>query len=62
MHVTADRDVCVGAGQCVRAAPDVFDQDEEGLVLVLRQQAGDDRREITEEAAAVCPSGAVRLT
>ncbi|WP_345556986.1 ferredoxin [Streptomonospora halophila] len=37
MHVTGDRRVCVGAGQCVLAAPDVFGQDEDhGLVLVLQ--------------------------
>ena len=62
MNVTADGDVCVGAGQCVLAAPGVFDQDEQGVVLVLRKQVGDDRREAVEEAATTCPSGAVHLT
>ncbi|CDR05607.1 ferredoxin [Streptomyces iranensis] len=62
MHVTGDREVCVGAGQCVFAAPDVFDQDEdEGLVLVLQEYPGEARRETVEEAADTCPSGAVRI-
>lgn len=62
MHVTGDRGVCVGAGQCVLAAPDVFDQDDdEGLVLLLQEQPGEDRREAVEEAAETCPSGAVHV-
>ena len=36
MRVTADRDVCIGAGMCVLTAPAVFDQsDDDGLVEVL---------------------------
>lgn len=62
MHVTGDRRVCVGAGQCVLAAPDVFDQDEdEGLVLILQENPGEDQREAVEEAADTCPSGAVHI-
>lgn len=38
-RVGAERDRCVGAGQCVLAAPGVFDQDEEdGLVRVLAER------------------------
>ncbi|GAA1778643.1 ferredoxin [Streptomonospora arabica] len=62
MHVTGDRRVCVGAGQCVLAAPDVFDQDEDhGLVLVLQEEPGDDQREAVDHAEAACPSGAVHV-
>jgi ferredoxin len=62
MHVTGDRGVCAGAGQCVLAAPDVFDQDDDdGLVLVLQEQPGEDQREAVEEAAETCPSGAVHV-
>src|SRR3712207_8110404 len=30
-HVRADRDVCIGAGNCVMTLAAVFDQDDEGL-------------------------------
>jgi ferredoxin len=63
MDVTGDREVCVGAGQCVLAAPDVFDQDDdEGLVLVLQERPDEDRRTAVEEAADTCPSGAVHIS
>ena len=36
MRVTADQDVCCGAGLCALNVPEVFDQDEEeGIVVVL---------------------------
>lgn len=38
VRVLADRDRCIGAGQCVLAAPHVFDQsDHDGRVLILPQ-------------------------
>ncbi|HXA62668.1 MAG TPA: ferredoxin, partial [Streptosporangiaceae bacterium] len=36
MTAVADKDVCVGAGMCVLTAPELFDQDDDGLVAVLR--------------------------
>lgn len=36
MKVIIDENKCVGAGQCVLAAADVFDQrDEDGIVVLL---------------------------
>ncbi|MFD8366893.1 ferredoxin [Streptomyces hygroscopicus] len=35
MRVTVDQPRCVASGQCVFAAPDIFDQDDEGTVVVL---------------------------
>ena len=35
VHVHADRDVCIGAGMCVLTAGAVFDQDDDGIVVLL---------------------------
>jgi len=35
MKVTVDTDRCVGSGQCSRAVPQVFDQDDEDGTSVL---------------------------
>ncbi|MFF0087030.1 ferredoxin [Streptomyces canus] len=32
MRIDVDADRCVGAGQCVMAAPKVFDQNDDGTV------------------------------
>lgn len=40
VRILADRDRCIGAGQCVLSAPDVFDQsDDDGRVLILPHAA-----------------------
>ncbi|WP_329366934.1 ferredoxin [Streptomyces sp. NBC_00669] len=52
---------CVGAGQCVLAAPEVFDQDEEGVAVVLDEQPGPAHEDAIREAVDLCPSSALRL-
>lgn len=61
MRVTADREVCVGAGLCALTAPGVFDQDDDGLVTVLADEPGEDARVAARQAGSLCPSGAVRI-
>ncbi|MDX6281696.1 MAG: ferredoxin [Kribbellaceae bacterium] len=56
--ISADRDVCVGAGQCVLAAPAVFDQDDDGLVVVNAPDSTDD--DAVRDAVHLCPAGAIR--
>jgi ferredoxin len=61
MRITTDPERCVGAGQCVLAAPDVFDQREDGTVLLLAPAPDAGKREPAREAAARCPSLAITL-
>ncbi len=61
MHVEIDRPMCVGSGQCVLAAPGVFDQDDDGFVTLLRERPAPDQMEAVEESAALCPAAAIRL-
>lgn len=59
VRVHADRGTCIGAGMCVMAADDVFDQDEDGLVTLLVEEPDDDPR--IRQAVTNCPSGALTL-
>jgi ferredoxin len=61
MRVNVDEGACIGAGNCVVTAPDVFDQGEEGLVVLLDE---DPPRELVEDvrlAVARCPSRAITV-
>ncbi|MFI7601811.1 ferredoxin [Actinoplanes sp. NPDC049681] len=60
-RVRADRDVCIGAGNCVMTLPQVFDQDDDGVVVVLDPQAPDQPEELLRRAATMCPSGAITV-
>ncbi|KJK45087.1 ferredoxin [Lentzea aerocolonigenes] len=60
MKVVVDQGKCVGAGQCVLAADDVFDQrDDDGLVDLLDASPPDARLADVRHAAAVCPASAI---
>ncbi|WP_435108568.1 ferredoxin [Nocardiopsis synnemataformans] len=62
MRVELDEPKCVASGQCVVAAPDVFDQrDEDGVAVVLQDTPPDEVLEDVREAVAVCPAAALRL-
>ncbi|ABS03998.1 ferredoxin [Kineococcus radiotolerans] len=63
MRVTTETDRCVAAGVCVVAAPAVFDQDdEEGLVVVLDADPGEEQRRAVEDAAARCPARVIHVS
>lgn len=62
MIIEIDEDSCVGAGQCVLAAPVVFDQrDDDGIVVLLDEDPADSERANVEEAAMRCPAAAIRV-
>ncbi|MBR8640442.1 ferredoxin [Streptomyces tuirus] len=62
MKVTVDEDRCVGSGQCVLAADDVFDQrDEDGIVTLLDAGPPDERLADVRHAAALCPAMAITV-
>ena len=62
MRVKVDRDVCVGAGNCVLTLPKVFDQDQqEGLVTLLEPEPPDEDAQLVGRAVRLCPSGAIRI-
>ena len=61
MKIAADRDVCIGAGLCVGTSETVFDQDDDGIVLVLVEAPDGPGADAAREAASLCPSGALRV-
>ncbi len=61
MRIIADRDICIGAGNCVFAAPEVFDQANDGLVHVLDPSPAADLEPSVRDAVVRCPSGAISL-
>lgn len=61
MKVQLEADKCVASGQCVVASMEVFDQDDDGIAVLLTEEIGDDQLDGVEEAVAVCPAAAIRL-
>lgn len=62
MRIIADRDRCIGSGQCVLTEPDLFDQSEEdGLVLLITDQPDADTEAAARQAVRLCPSQALSV-
>ena len=62
MKVVVDFDACAAHGDCVTAAPELFDiGDDDEVVRVLQEEPGEDLREQAEAAADACPMFAITI-
>jgi ferredoxin len=61
LKISADRDVCISAGNCVMVAGAVFDQDDDGIVVVLVDEVPEGEEDHAREAVKLCPSQALRI-
>jgi ferredoxin len=59
MKVQVDRDLCIGAGNCIAAAPTVFKLDAEKQAVVIDSNSVDAKTLL--EAAESCPVNAIAV-
>ena len=52
---------CTGLGICESLAPEFFEVDESGTLLLLKEDISDDELQSVEEAVAGCPTEALRI-
>jgi len=61
VRVQADREVCIGAGVCVMNSEAVFDQDDDGIVVLLVDEVPAAEQDNARKAVQLCPSGALSI-
>ena len=60
LKVKVDEEKCIGAGQCVMAAPAVFDQrEDDGIVILLDETPEETETANVTKAARLCPAKAI---
>ena len=59
VRVEVVQDTCCCSGLCALAVPDVFGQDGDGVVVLLRPEPRPERRAAVVEAARRCPTGSI---
>jgi ferredoxin len=57
----ADFGACQGYANCVVGASDVYDIDDDGVVVLLKDHITDEERPRVEEAARSCPVSALTI-
>jgi ferredoxin len=61
VRIEVDRDRCVGSGSCEALASDVFEVDDDGVLVVHRPEPADDELRDVEDAVQACPTRALSL-
>ena len=61
MKIRLDLARCQGYGNCVFAAPQVFDLDDAGKAVVLVEDPTDEHIAAVRDAVADCPARAIEL-
>jgi ferredoxin len=56
-----DRERCVGSGSCEALAPDVFEVDDDGILIVHRPEPTEDELSDVRDAVQACPTRALSL-
>lgn len=59
--VKADFEACQGYANCVMAAPEVYDIDDEGTVVLLKEEISEEERAKVDEAVNSCPVSALSI-
>ena len=59
IEIDIDRDVCMGSGNCVFAAPGVFELDDDSVARVVDPEAAPEEAIVT--AARQCPTHAITV-
>jgi ferredoxin len=62
MRVDVDLDKCTGHGICESIADDVFEVQDDGIVLIHDNERPEGDRDRMQQAVTLCPAAALRLT
>jgi ferredoxin len=61
MRIAANRDRCEGHGLCVDTAPEVYDLDDDAVVVLRHEVVPAALERRAEAGARVCPVAALRV-
>ena len=61
MQITGDRETCTAAGQCASVAAALFDQDDDGVVVLLKEEPSEAEEPLARRAGSLCPARAITI-
>jgi ferredoxin len=61
LKLRVDLDRCIGSGHCVLREPRIFDQRDDGLVMLLDDSPPPELHAAAHRASDLCPSQAISI-
>lgn len=61
MRIVADRERCEGHGLCADTAPEVYELDDDAIVVLVHEVVPPELERKAEAGARVCPVAALRV-
>lgn len=61
MKATVDRDTCIACGICSSTCPDVYEEGDDGIAVVIEDPIPEDLEECAQEGADSCPTDAISI-
>ena len=61
MKLEANRDACISSGNCVMTSEALFDQDDDGVVVILTEDVPEGEEDHARQAVDICPASVLRL-
>jgi ferredoxin len=61
VKLIADRDACISSGNCMMVSEELFDADDDGVVVLLAEDIPESEEDHAREAVRICPASALRL-
>jgi ferredoxin len=61
VKLIADRDACIASGNCMMVSEELFDADDDGIVIVRTEDVPEAEEDHAREAVKLCPASVLRL-
>jgi ferredoxin len=61
VKLEANRDACISSGNCVMTSEALFDQDDDGVVVLLAEDVPEAEEDNARQAVDICPASVLRL-
>lgn len=61
MKIVVHADHCIASGACVLECPEVFQQDDTGLVVVVQEEPDPELHDAARRAMAACPAAVIEI-
>ncbi len=59
MKTRVDPELCIACGLCISTCPDVYDWDDDGKAVAIKEDVPDEHEACAQEAAEGCPTEAI---